>query len=264
MLPDSVWERARALGAAELIAELRGWRSDVVGPRRSFTPAASELASPCPTRRDVYLSRVLGLRPPDSQLLRAGAALHAAFLEPFRAALRSGFLVEELAARKARVLRGLSGQLRRRAAEAFDVAASLAASWLFSGRRLPLAVEPELPGSPIGLSGVVRPDLVLGLAPVDFVLGDGSRKLVSLAAYAMALEAAALAPVNFGVVVSLSWDGRFEWRVALVDDELRRAALDARDEVARIVEERDDPGRAESCPRLCPWRGTCGEGSLRL
>lgn len=263
-MPDYVWERARAIGAAELVAELRGWRGDLVGPRRSFTPTVSELSSPCPSKRDVYLSRVMGLKPPDGQLLRVGAVLHSAFLEPFRAALRPGRLMEELAARKAGVLRGLTGQLRRRAAEAFDVAASFASSWVFGGRRLPVAVEPELPGSPIGLSGVVKPDLVVGVVPVDFVFGDGSRKELAVAAYAMALEAAALVPVNFGVVVSLSWEGRVSWRVVTVDDELRGRVLDVRDEIARIVESGDDPGRADSCPQLCPWRGVCLEGAVRL
>ncbi|MEM1517252.1 MAG: type I-A CRISPR-associated protein Cas4/Csa1 [Thermofilum sp.] len=264
MFPDSIWEKVRALAAGDLIAELRGWRAELVGPRHSFMPTASELSSPCPTKRDVYLSRVLRAKPPDDRAMKAGAQLHSAFLEPFRVVLRRGRVVESLAHAKAKLLRGLSSELRARAAECFDLGASLASAWLYSGRRLPLAVEPELPGSPIGLSGVVKPDLVVGVIPLDFVLGDGERKDVGVAAYAMALEASTFTPVNFGIVVSFQWSGSVSWRVVIVDDELRRRALELRDDLAGIVERGEDPGRAERCPQLCAWRGVCFEGLVRV
>lgn len=254
----------RALAAGDLVAELRGWRSELVGPRRSFMPTVSELSSPCPSKRDVYLSRVLRMKPSDEKPLRAGAQLHSAFLEPFRIVLKRGRVVDALASAKARLLRGVDSELRPKAAECFDLGASLASAWLYSGRRLPIAVEPELPGSPIGLSGLVKPDLIVGLTPLDFVLGDGERKDIGIAAYAMALEASSFTPVNFGIVVSFQWSGPVLWRVVLVDDELRRKALDLRDEVAGIVERGEDPGRAERCPHLCPWKGVCHEGHVRV
>jgi len=264
MIPASVWERARALGAGELAVELRGWRGELVGPRRRFTPTVSEVCSPCPTKRDVYLSRVVGVRP-EGDALRVGAHLHSVFLEPVRMALSGRLTLELLAARKAALQRGLSGWLRRRVGEVFEVAAALALAWLHDGRRLPVAVEPELPGSPIGFSGLVRPDLLVASVPVEFVLGNSvGRKELAVAAYGMALEAAAHVPVNFGVVAQVPASGGVSWRLVLLDDELRRRLLDARDEVARIVEEGEDPGPASSCSESCPWGWACRENPVRV
>jgi CRISPR-associated protein Csa1 len=50
----------------------------------------------------------------------------------------------------------------------------------------------------------------------------------------------------------------------LLDDELRRRLLDARDEVARIVEEGEDPGPASSCSESCPWGWACRENPVRV
>lgn len=265
MFPLGVWEKVRALGAGDLVAELRGWRWRAVGPRRAFMPAVYEVASPCPTRRDAYLRRVLGLRPAGGGVLEAGRAVHRAFLEPFRLAARGEPTSESLGAVKSRVLRGLSGWVRRVASAAFEWGASLASRWAVDGRVPPVSVEPSFPGSPIGLSDVVRPDLVVGVAPVELVLGNGvGRKALALAAYAMAVEACTSTPVNYGVVLSVSRDGSTRWRVVLIDDELRREFLDARDSVAALVEEGDDPGVAEECPETCPWRWACHGGAVRL
>ena len=264
MFPASVWEKVRALGAGDLVVELRGWRWGVVGPRRSFMPCVYEVCSPCPTRRDVYLRRVMGVRA-GGGVLRAGRAVHEAFLTPFRVAVSRELSSELLSSLKGRVLRGVDGWIRKAVSRVFDYAASLASRWVIDGRSPPVSVEPCFPGSPIGLSDVVRPDLVVGVVPVEVVLGNGfGRKRLALAAYAMSIEACTSTPVNYGVVLAVSREGSARWRVVLVDDALRREFLDVRDSVARLVEEGDDPGVADSCPDTCPWGWACRGGTLRM
>ncbi|WP_218042141.1 type I-A CRISPR-associated protein Cas4/Csa1 [Infirmifilum lucidum] len=263
MFPAPVLERVRGVVAGDLVVELRGWRLELVGPRRGFMPTVSEVSSPCPSKRDVYLRRVRGLKPASDGVLLAGRVFHEAFLEPFRVVLRAGPSLERLAGAKARLLRGAPRELRSAASRVFDASSALAMAWGVGGARLPVAVEPEVPGGPVGLSDVVRPDLLVAGVPVDFVYGNGlERKELAVAAYAMAVEAASNNPVNYGVVVQYA-GGRLLWRAVILDDRVRSRFLEARDAVARIVESGEDPGVAESCPDWCPWRGVC-HAALRV
>ncbi len=86
-----------------------------------------------------------------------------------------------------------------------------------------------------------------------------NRKDIAVTAYALAIEAWIGHPVDIGVVLHIGINGkpRLTWRVVKIDDTLRRAFLDMRDNVARIIEHGDDPGPASSCPRTCPFYGVC-------
>ncbi|UNQ73772.1 type I-A CRISPR-associated protein Cas4/Csa1 [Infirmifilum sp. NZ] len=263
MFPWTVWGKVRGVVAGDLVVELRGWRLEQVGARHGFMPTVSEVSSPCPTKRDAYLRRVRGLRPQGDGVLQVGRLLHEAFLEPFRLALRGRVSVEEASRAKARLLRGAPRDLRAAASRVFDEAFALASAWGVGGARLPVAVEPELPGSLVGLSDTVRPDLLVGGVPVDFVTGNGlERKELAVTAYALAVEALTSNPVNYGVVAQFA-GGRITWRTVVLDDSVRGRFLEARDYVARVVESREDPGVADDCPEWCPWRAVC-HAALRV
>ena len=136
---------------------------------------------------------------------------------------------------------------------------------------LPVSVEPSVPGGSVGFADVVRPDLLVGLIPVEVVFGSpetlyGSRKELAVAAYGLAVEAWTGNPVDYGVVVYVRDVGgmpALDWRVVVLDDGLRRRVLRERDETAMIVDEGFDPGPGDPkvCPEWCPFRGVCfGEG----
>lgn len=71
----------KELAARGVSEELRGWSFDsppVEPPSRSVLFGVSELAMRyCPTMRDVYLKRVLRVKPPPSVKMARGIALHA-------------------------------------------------------------------------------------------------------------------------------------------------------------------------------------------
>ncbi len=268
VLPRRVWDFIRSLGAeATVSAEVRGWRFDLVSPRYSYRPTVSEIASYCPTRRDVYLKRVVGAREPeDTPAAIHGRYVHEVFLEPFRLVTSGRRSVEDLAAGKRRVLRRL-GVRTRLLESVYDLGAALALQTLVDGD-IPVQVEPSIPGAAVGLSDTVKPDMLIGMIPVEVTTASpdtvyGERKKLAVAGYALALEAWTGVPVDYGVTLYLrERDGTVwpDWRVVVIDDGLRRRFLRARDEVAMIVENRVDPGPSDQCPQWCPFRAICHGG----
>ncbi len=254
LFPRNVWDFVRSLGEG-VGSEVRGWRFDFVGPRFRVRPSVSDVTSVCPTRRDVFLRRVGGLRF-ESESMVFGRLVHEAFLFPFRV----GGEVSGLPFRFERYLKSLKVDwgVRRVLRSVFEKSLELYA--ISRVDCVPVSVEPYVPASPIGLSDHVRPDVLVGFIPVEVTTSfDVERKEMALAAYALAVEAWVGHPVDYGVVAQILFNGgvRVNWRVITIDDILRRKFLDLRDSVARMLEYREDPGVADNCPSSCPFRGVC-------
>lgn len=268
VLPRRVWDFIRSVGASgDNPVEFRGWRFDLVGPRYRFRPAVSEVASFCPSRREVFFRRVRGLV--GEVGVNRGVLVHEFFLEPFRLVGRGLWGLEELLEGRRRLEErfGVVDGFYRRV---FGLGVALALQVVVDGG-LPVSVEPGVPGGSVGFADVVRPDLLVGLIPVEVVFGSpetlyGSRKELAVAAYGLAVEAWTGNPVDYGVVVYVRDVGgmpALDWRVVVLDDGLRRRVLRERDETAMIVDEGFDPGPSDPrvCPEWCPFRGVCfGEG----
>jgi len=267
LLPRRVWDFIRSLGSdGAAYSEIRGWRFEYVSPRYRYRPSPSEVAGVCPSHRDVYLRRVAGVRPPRGREVLYGIYVHEFFLEPFRLVDRGVVGLDELARGMWRLGRRLGVRPDRFLERVYTVGASLALQSLVDGD-VPVRVEPQLPGAPVGLSDVVRPDLLVGFLPVEVTTAGprshyGGAKELQLAGYALALEAWTGFPVDYGVVLYVrrrdSGEPWLDWRVVVVDDSLRRRFLRARDEVAMIVDNGVDPGPAGECPLWCPFRGAPG------
>ena len=275
VLPVSVWERVKAMETGNNIAELRGWVRERVGPRYSYLPTVYEICSPCLTHRDVYLRRVMRYKVEPSRAMTCGSIIHKSLLEPFRHLTKLsnslGNLTELLVSLKSRLLRNVPRELRKTTSMMFDLASALAVRWIVDERKLPILVEPYIEASSIGIADGVRPDLVVGLIPVDFLVTSGNnlyfeRKRLAVTAYGMALESMTGNPVDFGVIALVRVDGipRILWRIVQLTDELRARLLEERDEVARVAEQEDDPGRAPFCPKTCPWREICYESPCNI
>lgn len=266
VLPRRVWDFIRSIGSdGSVAAEVRGWRFDLVAPRYGYRPSVGEVASYCPTRRDVFLRRVIGVREPNRYSGAVyGKFVHEVLLEPFRLVDQGVWDVEGLAAAKRRLFRRL-GVYGRFLERVYDLGVALALQVIVDGD-IPVRVEPQVPGAAVGLSDTVRPDLLVGILPVEVTTASpdalyGERKRLALAGYALALESWTGVPVDYGVVLYVREVGgsmpRLDWRVVAIDDGLRRRFLRARDEVAMMVENRVDPGVADECPEWCPLRGAC-------
>ena len=98
-----VLDRVRVFGVGDLSVELRGWSREVGEVDFEYLPTVSEAFSPCPTHRDVYVRRVLGLQPRVNDSLSVGRALHELFLAPLGLVNRvgAGDVIEELSSLKA-------------------------------------------------------------------------------------------------------------------------------------------------------------------
>ncbi|MGC8598062.1 MAG: type I-A CRISPR-associated protein Cas4/Csa1 [Thermocladium sp.] len=262
-LPRWVWDYIKSMMEGGSFAEVRGWFRDIVSPRHSSRPTVSEVTSPCPTKRDVYLRRVSKVAMPDSDVIRMGRLIHEVFLTPFR--------VELVFSRLDNYFESIMGSYGELAAKYRDALYELyrravALSLQAKEEGIPYSVEPTIPASSIGFSDFVRPDILLGFIPIEVVSSslawddvNVGRKELAVTAYALAIESWIGHPVDIGIVlhISLNSEVKLTWRVAKIDDTLRRTILDARDYVARIIETGEDPGLSQSCPRTCPFYGVC-------
>lgn len=257
VLPRWVWDFVRATSGDGGYAEVRGWKYDVIGPRYNARPSMADVCSPCPTKRDVFLRRVLKARV-DSELLALGRAVHEVFLYPFRC---RGQDVERVIHGFRRLLRELREVKKHWSFLSEVFRRGLALATISEEEQIPLSVEPRIPGAILGLSDYVKPDLLLGLMPVDIVLNGNSfeRKELALAGYSLTIEAWTGHPVDVGIMISirLNSSASIVWRVVRVDDPLRRRFLELRDEVARMLEYGEEPERLPSCHQGCPYRGVC-------
>jgi len=232
-LPRWVWDELRAT-AGETVVHTRGWDWQLLQPRYKARPSVSDLTSPCPTKRDVYLRKVLGVRL-ESEAMSKGRAVHEAFMAPFK-----GVELETEDPLLKRVYE--EAKVRKAAAEEEGI---------------PVEVEPEIPGHSVGLSSALKPDFLVGFIPVEVVYGNGlERKKLAVTGYALALESWIGHPVEVGIVVSVT-DKKTYWNVVRIHEGLRRRFLEVRDEVARILGEKEDPGAPEECPKACPFAEVC-------
>jgi CRISPR-associated protein Csa1 len=259
--PRWVWDFVRVVGG-EVIAEVRGWRFDVVGARFFARPSISDVTSPCVVKRDVWLRRVARVRV-DGGVLALGRAVHEVFLYPFRHLQDS---LWDLVKGFDRIVNSLDPSVKRCKDSLHKLfRKSLGLALYSSEEGVPISVEPMIPAAPIGLSDYVKPDLLVGFIPVDIALAPSwdrgfERKELALAGYVLAVEAWTGHPVDYGVAVyvNLGEGPLLSWRVIRVDDSLRRAFLETRDRVAMMLEHPDEPPQPpEQCPQTCPYIEVC-------
>jgi len=105
----------RILGLGDLPIEVRGWSREVSEVYYEYLPTVSETFTPCPTHRDAYLRRVVGVKAPVNNSLGVGRVLHDAFLTPFKVVYRldagsllngEGFVAAEILV-KAKIIKQL-------------------------------------------------------------------------------------------------------------------------------------------------------------
>ncbi len=231
--------------------ELRGWSLLTLlgGLKDSVLVRPSELAAPCPVRRDVWLMRN-GVRLAGGSVSR-GVNYHREILSVFRAAVSGGW---------GGLKNVVEGGVIRSHAGAWALA--VVTAWLSSGQVPPIAVEPYLP--PVLGFTRSKPDLVVGSAPAEVAYSPAGlsgkyadAKRVELATYALILEALIKLPVNYGWLIMVG-DKRVSTECVVVDDVLREEALRAREDVARVASSLTPPQpNPESCPATCPFRESC-------
>ena len=257
---------------------LRGWswQYPPVRPRAFLGLSVYDVASYCPTRRDVWLRRVAGVRAQPSHAMKLGLEVHEALSSVVRAVrryLHSPDDVPRVYGVVGRLLRSRSSGCESRECVKLVEGVgwltyhTLVSEWLWSTSSSYLAPallslsEVRVDGTPLGLSGWLRVDAIpLSNVVIDVKVGRRSENHeLALAAYAMALETSLEVPVDYGLLIYVSWNGGLgvEVRGVYVGPDLRRAFIDSRDEVVDMLLSSREPPRAADCPSSCPYLGVC-------
>lgn len=270
--------------------ELRGWNwhQPPLAPVYEARLGVSEIAGRyCPTGRDVYLRRVMGVKRPPNPLMVEGAALHELLARMVVEAKRTIYN------HGAQCLSRLEGLREIELPDRRDVALPEAAvdnlrtlreyEWhRIVGRvqevltrqpwagpdavvalALPVVVEQRLDGTFLGLSTHLSADAFLFselvLADVKFGPKEEFHRL-STTGYALVLESLYECPINVGCLVYGTFrNGRLtiERDFHIIGDELRQWFIEERDERMRMVQEKIDPGLPAECYQWCQYLSVC-------
>ncbi|MEM2550450.1 MAG: type I-A CRISPR-associated protein Cas4/Csa1, partial [Nitrososphaerota archaeon] len=245
----------------------------------------------CATRYDVYLYRVLKIRPRLTKPILLGRAVHDLFVEAFRCLKKAileepksgselycvltskrkkvvahilerfpANLVDELSCNLNSLYNYLSLQISadydRLIVESPDIVRSSIVD-----RFLSISCERPIDGSRLGLSKWLMVDIYA--PPIGIVeVKTGSTKdfhELSLVGYALAMESSEYAPINFGqlMYVHLNNGIHILRKLVRVSDELRREFLEERDRLMEILYHERDPGLPNECPESCPYYFYC-------
>lgn len=267
--------QARKLGVDDT---LRGWAwsaPPLLSPYDSGVPLGlSEVANAyCETGRDVYAKRVLGASPEPNEKMLLGAALHQTLRDWITHAKKTlythGAKDPEAAMRDIRAYPATgppeaktltdyeTNALEYRLREALGQFPRIQTDALVA-QVLPITLGAMLDGAFLGLSRRLSTDLLNLGEPciLDIIFNDEKRDFhpLTLAGYALVLEAVHEFPVDVGVTVHATIkDGRLnlERDFTTIGDELRMDFIEIRDEKQRMVADEQDPGPCEGCEAWC-------------
>lgn len=265
--------RARKLGVDD---SLRGWSwsSPPLLSPYEVPLGLSEVANAyCQTGRDVYARRALGETPEPNEKMLLGGALHGALRDWTVHAKKSlyecGAENPDEAVRKIRAFpepdlpeaRALisyeSDAIEFRLREALGQFPRIGTDALVA-QVLPVTLGAMLDGAFLGLSRRLSTDLLNLGEPciLNVIFNDEKRDFhpLTLAGYALVLEAVHEFPVDVGVTVYATFrDDRLhiEREFTVIGDELRMEFVEIRDEKQRMVADELDPGPCEGCEEWC-------------
>jgi len=273
---------------------LRGWNwsqpplTPIYAMRLGLWEVAGQY---CPSRRDVFLRRVQGVEARPNVAMIEGSALHKTLAALIVAVKRVIYEfgsncrleLERMANRS--TIEGMDERLD--AGQSALLTQKIDTVWRFEHRQimarldavlarqphigadalaaltLPITVESRLDGRFLGLSSHLSADAFNFAEPMMVDLKFGPPQpfdRLTTTGYAMVMESLTECPVNVGCLVHVQFrdgDLRFERDFHLLSDELRQWFVEARDELARLIEEEIDPGLAASCYEACPYWDVC-------
>ncbi len=259
--------------------DLRGWNWDKppVKPRAYLGLSVSEIASKyCPTRRDIWLKRVAKKQPKPTEQMMIGRIVHQVFHTVFEEARKqivqghSGWRVYEVLSSKTNELLGEKEEwvIDLYKTLLLSIAAEVDTEYALAGGNpslgwMPWLTEFRVDGTQLGLSNSLSIDAVAegGVVievkygkPMDF------HKL-SLAGYAMVLEANLEIPFDYGMIIYVNGVPNNRPRITLkpvyVSNMLRRWFLDERDSIIDMLLAEEEPPKPPSCPTPCPYQEVC-------
>ncbi len=280
----------------DIAPELRGWNWDKPPLNPIYDTVKLgifEIANNyCPTNRDLYLRRVMGVKVPPNRAMLEGGLLHDMLCNMIIAVKRivyqhgAGCLKQlEILDKNdfLDILDTTNGTLNPKDIDV--IKARMEALWEYEyhsiynriqnvlaaqphigpdalvALALPVTVEQRLNGSFLGLSTHLSVDAFVFSEPmvIDIKFGKKQRSHhLAVTGYALVMESLYEYPINAGCIVYPFFAGdrlTIERDFCFIDDELRQWFIEERDERMRMVHEEIDPGLAQQCPEICSfWR----------
>lgn len=256
--------------------ELRGWSwvRPPLMPRTHLGLSVYDVASYCPTWRDVWLRRVVGVKVQPSAQMRCGLEIHNLINsivsvvrrevlktgDPWIVLTSVGKLIDSAARASA------SANFVRRVGWLTYHTLMAEYMWYEYGRLAQPALlwlsEVRVDGTPLGLSNNLRIDaLPVANIVVDFKVGRKyENHELMVTAYALALEANLEVPVDYGLLIYLNYGDELniDVRGIYVGPDLRREFIERRDEVIDMMLTGREPLKARECTPTCPYLAMCG------
>ncbi len=265
MLPRWVWDYIRTMnhGVHGNYYEIRGWNQEYISQKYKSRPSISDISSPCPSKRDVWIRKVLKTSI-ESKTLKIGRSVHKVFMEGFRIGYNSHDMEEAIYAKKKIIRRELNeigdNSFYKTLSKIYDY--GFEHGLIASRESIPVTIEPIIPGALIGLSDYIRPDFMVGFIPVELTTMNNDYiwwKKLAVTGYALAIEAWAGNPVDYAVILQLSINGNpdLKYKVVRIDDHLRKKFIEIRDEIARMLDYGEEPEIPVNCPRNCTYKEIC-------
>ncbi len=274
--------------AAEPIEEeLRGWNWDrpPIKPRAYYGLTMADVVSRyCPTRRDVWLRRVQRAKPVlESRPLVVGKIIHIVFHTTYTLFMEAATRTDDPGEVYDYMIQNARQRLREQGVDidaerwtwklyrrlALSLAGSMAVytAWHPGSRgyeQMTWVTEQHIDGTPLGLSKNLRVDAFNGSVVVEIKYGKPAPwHTLSLAGYAMALEANYETPVDYGLILYINGlpDNHLQITIEprYLSNTLRRLFLDQRDEtIDMLMSEHEPPVPPRgSCPETCPFYTIC-------
>jgi CRISPR-associated protein Csa1 len=265
--------RARKLGVDDA---LRGWSwsaPPLLSPYEVPLGLAEVANAYCATGRDVYARRVLDAEPEPNRMMILGGSLHTTLRDwtvhakkilynhgagnPEEAMQEIRAFPEPDLPEARAIVSYEADAIEFRLREALSQFSRIGTDALVT-HVLPVTLGQMLDGSFLGLSRRLSTDLLNLGEPciLNIIFNDEKRDFhpLTLAGYALVLEAVYEFPVDVGVTVYASiQDGRLhiEREFTTLGDELRMEFIETRDEKQRMVADELDPGPCEGCEAWC-------------
>ena len=161
-----------------------------------------------------------------------------------------------------------AGEISRVITELIDIRPDAVISQI-----IPQFSQFHIDGYLVGLSRKLVVDAIMPGVIVEFKFGNGlniENVGTALAGYAIAIESDYEIPVDYGLVIRISFtrlsDGKYLPRLSVtpvyLSNELRYQFLSLRDEAYDIVYSQKDPGLSKYCPESCPYYHICRGGDI--
>ena len=282
---------------AAVSPELRGWAWDeapIAPLMDNLKLGVSEVSSRyCESRRDIYLKKVLKMRPKTTQPMLRGKAVHSLIVRVLKflkkemlkepgsgSELYMTFQTKRVSIVK-EILKKLSlnddfehklsllyNYLALQLSAEYDKLLSEAPEYVRSSvseKISGIISERLVDGSRIGLSSWLMIDVYIPPMTIVEIKTGALRDfhVLSLAGYALALESSEYTPVNHGCLLYVHLNnGVYMFKkLVKISDDVRREFLEERDQVMEIIYSERDPGMPNTCPQSCPFYYYCrGDG----